>query len=127
MKDHEQPLTDDERLAAEKFLKALKVRFPDLADKAYYRRGPEETVYVCFDLPKAQEAQAVDRVRKALRRLRAQLLIKHNALILVMPKLPFERPSATTIQRKRKGVKDNEPIGKPVRRSRSSGAANRRT
>jgi hypothetical protein len=112
--------------AAEEFLTALRKRFPDLADKAYYRRGEEDTVSVCFDVPPDQEATIVERVWKALAPVSVQLLTRYGELVLVVRKKPWEKPPKVRQQRI-KGRSDRSDDTRLARRSRSGGAANRRT
>lgn len=87
-------MTKSEKLAAERYLQELRLRFPEIAKGAYYRPGRDTIVFVYANVP---EEETLQKVRNAMLPVATELSVKYRTMIVLIPKNDEEVLSDKTV------------------------------
>ncbi|MFN4180189.1 MAG: hypothetical protein ACK4I8_07740 [Armatimonadota bacterium] len=76
-------MTKSEKLAVERYLRELRLRFPEIAKGAYFRPSRDTIVFVYANVP---DEGALQKVRNAMLPVVTELSVKYRTMIVLIPK-----------------------------------------
>jgi plasmid stabilization system protein ParE len=79
-------LSPAEEAAAQRFIEALRQKYPELAEGAEYGRGHEGTVYVYANLPEDEDEEI--EVHEAVAEISTNVLVETDVMVLLMKAMP---------------------------------------
>jgi hypothetical protein len=76
-------MTKSEKSAVERYLRELRLRFPEVAKGAYYRPSRDTIVFVYADVP---DEETLQKVRNDMLPVVTELSVKYRTMIVLIPK-----------------------------------------